>query len=182
MYVSKRGAPARLTLIGIVLALAACSAAATPVPTAAPTAAPTTAPSVASVAPATASPSPTPDPCSPAALKTLTAGKLTIGTDNPAFSPWWAGPEPVKGSPWQFADPNNGEGLEGATAYLIATKLGFAKTDVVWVEVHFDMSRQVTMKQLGFRTQAQPAHDPVLIMPEIGIEVILVQVQASDET
>ena len=142
MYVSKRGAPARLTLIGIVLALAACSAAATPVPTAAPTAAPTTAPSVASVAPATASPSPTADPCSPAALKTLTAGKLTFGTDNPAFSPWWAGPDPAAGSPWQFADPNNGEGLEGATAYLIAKALGFAKADVVWVEVHFDAAIQ----------------------------------------
>jgi polar amino acid transport system substrate-binding protein len=145
MHLSTRGAAARLTLIGVVLALAACSAAATPAPTAAPTAAPVTAaPSAASVAPPTASPSPSPTgpDCSSAALKTLTAGKLTIGTDNPAFSPWWAGPAPVAGSPWQYADPNNGQGLEGATAYLIAKALGFAKTDVTWVEVHFDAAIQ----------------------------------------
>ena len=141
MQLSTRGAPARLTLIGVVLALAACTAAATPAPTPAPaTPAPTAtaAPASPTAAPAT----PTPDPCAPAALKTLTAGKLTFGTDNPAFSPWWAGPEPAAGSSWQYADPNNGQGLEGAAAYLIAKALGFAKSDVVWVEVHFDAAIQ----------------------------------------
>lgn len=141
MQLSTRLAPARLTIIAVVLALAGCSAAATPVPTAPPTASPVA--SAASVEPASPTPVPaTPDPCSPAQLKTLTAGKLTIGTDNPAFSPWWAGPDPAAGSSWQYADPNNGEGLEGATAYLVANKLGFAKSDVVWVEVHFDAAIQ----------------------------------------
>jgi polar amino acid transport system substrate-binding protein len=153
MHLSTRGAAMRLTLIGVVLALAACSAAATPVPTSAPTAAPVTvAPSAASVAPATASPSPSPTgpDCSPAALKTLTAGKLTIGTSNPAYSPWWAGPDPAAGSPWQYADPNNGQGLEGATAYLIAKALGYAKTDVQWVAVDFDPAIQPGPKKFDF--------------------------------
>ena len=142
MHLSMRLAPTRLTIVGIVLSLAGCSAAATPAPTAPPTASP--AATVASVAPATASPSPSPSgpDCSPAALKTLTAGKLTIGTSNPAYSPWWAGPAPAPGSPWQFADPNNGQGLEGATAYLIAKQLGFDKANVVWVAVDFDPAIQ----------------------------------------
>jgi polar amino acid transport system substrate-binding protein len=149
MHVSTRGAPARLALIGIVLALAACTAGATPAPATAPTAAPSAAPSVASAAP-TPSPSPTPDPCSPAALKTLTAGKLTIGTSNPAYSPWWSGPAPVAGSSWQLADPNNGEGYEAATAYLIATALGYAKADVGWVAVDFDPAIQPGPKKFDF--------------------------------
>jgi polar amino acid transport system substrate-binding protein len=151
MHLSQRGAFTRLTLIGVVVALSACTAAATPEPTQAPTAAPATAePTAASVAPATASPSPTGPDCSPAALKTLTAGKLTIGTSNPAYSPWWAGPEPAAGSPWQFADPNNGQGLEGATAYLIAKALGFAATDVQWVAVDFDPAIQPGPKKFDF--------------------------------
>jgi polar amino acid transport system substrate-binding protein len=149
MHVSTRGAPARLALIGIVLAIAACTAGATPAPATAPTAAPSAAPSVASAAP-TPSPSPTPDPCSPAALKTLTAGKLTIGTSNPAYSPWWSGPAPVAGSSWQLADPNNGEGYEAATAYLIATALGYAKADVGWVAVDFDPAIQPGPKKFDF--------------------------------
>ncbi len=151
MHLSQRGAITRLTLIGVVVALSACTAAATPAPTPAPTSAPATAaPTAASVAPATASPGPTGPDCSPAALKTLTAGKLTIGTSNPAYSPWWAGPDPAAGSPWQFADPNNGQGLEGATAYLIAKALGFDKTDVQWVAVDFDPAIQPGPKKFDF--------------------------------
>lgn len=149
MQLSTRGAPARLTLIGVVLALAACTAAATPVPTPAPaTPVPTATAAPASPTPVPATP--TPDPCAPAALKTLTAGKLTIGTSNPAYSPWWAGPEPAAGSSWQFADPNNGQGLEGATAYLIAKALGFAKADVVWVAVDFNPAIQPGPKKFDF--------------------------------
>ena len=68
---------------------------------------------------------------------TVKSGTLTIGTDNPAYGPWYAGPAPAAGSKWENADPNNGLGLEAATAYLIAAQLGFPKTDVVWVQVPF---------------------------------------------
>jgi polar amino acid transport system substrate-binding protein len=149
MHLIARSAMPRLTTIVMALSLAACTAATTPAPTVAPT--PTAAPTATGTAAATPPPAtPTPDPCAPAALKTLTAGKLTIGTDNPAYSPWWAGPEPAAGSSWQFADPNNGQGLEGATAYLIAKALGFAKEDVVWVEVHFDAAIQPGPKKFDF--------------------------------
>lgn len=154
MHLSTRLAPTRLTIIAVVLSLAGCAAAATAAPS--PTATPAPTPSPAATPASGSGPAPTPVPspsgpdCSPAALKTLTAGKLTIGTDNPAFSPWWSGPAPVKGSPWQYADPNNGQGLEGATAYLIAKALGFARTDVVWVEVHFDSAIQPGPKKFDF--------------------------------
>jgi polar amino acid transport system substrate-binding protein len=65
--------------------------------------------------------------CAPAQLKTLAGGKLTIGTDDPVYPPW-------------FADnkPDNGQGYESAVAYAVATKLGYAKDQVVWTRVTFN--------------------------------------------
>jgi polar amino acid transport system substrate-binding protein len=65
--------------------------------------------------------------CDKAKLPTKTSGKLTIGTDDPAYEPW-------------FKDnkPENGEGFEGAVAYAVAAKLGYAKDDVTWVRVTFN--------------------------------------------
>ena len=57
---------------------------------------------------------------------------LTIGTDNPAFPPWFGG-DPPQGSTWQTSDPTSGKGYESATAYAIAQQLGFAKDKVAWV-------------------------------------------------
>lgn len=132
-----------LALVGVMVA--ACSGAATPTP------APSTAPSVpASVAPSVAvspseaaavSPSPSPDPCAPANLTTLTAGTLTIGTDNPAYPPYYA--VPASGNapkPWQLGDPTNDQGFESAFAYALAAKLGFTKDKVTWIVVPFDSS------------------------------------------
>jgi polar amino acid transport system substrate-binding protein len=113
------------TVVTIALIAGGCSAAATPSPSA----------SVPSVAPATASPSA--DPCAKDVLTLQAPGKLTIGTDNPAFGPWFGG-TPPKGSAWQVSDPASGEGLESAVAYAIAQKLGFDKADVVWVAVPFN--------------------------------------------
>jgi polar amino acid transport system substrate-binding protein len=65
--------------------------------------------------------------CAPAQLKTLSAGKLTFGTDDPVYPPW-------------FADnkPESGQGFESAIAYAVATKLGYAKDQVVWTRVTFN--------------------------------------------
>jgi polar amino acid transport system substrate-binding protein len=65
--------------------------------------------------------------CAPGALTTKTAGKLTIGTDNPAYEPW-------------FSDnkPDNGKGFESAVAYAVAQKLGYAQTAVTWTQVPFN--------------------------------------------
>ena len=63
--------------------------------------------------------------------KTLTEGKLTIATGNPAYYPWV-----------MDDSPESGEGFEAAVAYALAEKMGFSAEDVVWT-----------------RTTA-PAHDP----------------------
>ncbi|HLO36473.1 MAG TPA: ABC transporter substrate-binding protein [Candidatus Deferrimicrobium sp.] len=119
------------------LALGACTSGATPAPSsAAPSVAPSTA---ASVAPSVA-PSATPDACAKDNLTLKTAGKLTIGTDNPAYPPYFQIPDGTATKPWELGDPTNGQGFEGAFAYALAGKLGFAKADVVWVVVPFDNS------------------------------------------
>jgi polar amino acid transport system substrate-binding protein len=93
-------------------------------------------------APASAStaPSATPDACAKANLTTKAAGKLTIGTDNPAYPPYFQIPDGTATAPWELGDPTNGQGFESAFAYALADKLGFAKTDVAWIVVPFDNS------------------------------------------
>jgi polar amino acid transport system substrate-binding protein len=73
------------------------------------------------------SPSASADPCPPGGLATRTAGKLTIGTDNPAYPPW-------------FVDnkPNNGKGFESAVAYNVAERLGYPAQNVTWTQVPFN--------------------------------------------
>lgn len=67
----------------------------------------------------------------------ITAGKLTIGTDNPAFPPWFGGDEKA---PWKVSDPRSGEGYESAVAYAVAGRIGFTKAEVEWVYVPFSKS------------------------------------------
>jgi len=109
----------------------------TPVPSAAPTAAPSAAPTVAP----TVAPTPTPNACAPGNLTLKTAGKLTLGSDNPAYPPYFA-PSSPNPAPWELGDPNNGQGFEAAVAYAIADKLGFTKDQVVWVATKFDNAIQ----------------------------------------
>jgi polar amino acid transport system substrate-binding protein len=72
----------------------------------------------------------------------LTSGKLTIGTDNPAYPPYFQIPESpaIPTAPWELGDPTNGQGFESAVAFAIADKLGFGRNEVVWVVVAFDNS------------------------------------------
>ena len=77
--------------------------------------------------------------CSVDQLNLVHKGKLTIGTDNPAFPPWFGG-TPPKGSVWKVGDPNSGQGFESAVAYAVARKLGFKKSAVHWVVVPFEQS------------------------------------------
>ena len=82
----------------------------------------------------TATVAPAAESCDKAQLNLVTTGKLTVGTDNPAFSPWFGGGTP-EGSDWEFNDPSTGEGFESAVAYAVADQLGFAQGDVTWVVV-----------------------------------------------
>jgi polar amino acid transport system substrate-binding protein len=118
------------------LALAACTGGATTRPASlAPSAATTSASVEASVAPSASA-----DACARDSLKLTTAGKLTIGTDNPAYPPYFASNPAGNTAPWDKdqGDPTTGRGFESAVAYAVADKLGFAKADVVWVVAPFN--------------------------------------------
>lgn len=93
--------------------------------------------------------SPAPDQCATENLLLLAPGQLTIGTDNPAFPPWFEGGTP-EGSPWEINDPSTGEGFESAVAYAVADRLGFGPDQVVWVEVPFAQSFKPGPKDFDF--------------------------------
>ncbi|MDY7083545.1 MAG: ABC transporter substrate-binding protein [Actinomycetota bacterium] len=75
----------------------------------------------------TATTSASADVCPAGALATKTAGKLTIGTDNPAYEPWFSD-----------NDPKNGKGFESAVAYQVAQRLGYSPDNVIWTSVTFN--------------------------------------------
>ena len=77
--------------------------------------------------------------CDKGKLALVKSGQLTVGTDNPAFPPWFGG-SPPKGSSWKVSDPYSGQGFESAVTYAVAKKLGFAKSDVKWTVVPFEQS------------------------------------------
>jgi polar amino acid transport system substrate-binding protein len=74
--------------------------------------------------------------------ETITAGKLTIGTGEPAYGPWVLND-----------DPESGEGFEAAVAYAVATELGYAAEDVVWVRTTFEEAIQPGPKNFDFNLQ-----------------------------
>jgi polar amino acid transport system substrate-binding protein len=88
----------------------------------------------------------------PASSTTLTAadcakavtlkspGTLTIGTDNPAYSPYFTG---GAGHDWKGQynnDPYANKGFEDAVAYAVAKQLGFDQPKVTWAVTHFNQS------------------------------------------
>jgi polar amino acid transport system substrate-binding protein len=77
--------------------------------------------------------------CDKAGLDLVTAGKLTVGTDSPAFEPWFSDNKPA-----------NGKGFESAVAYAVADKLGFARSDVTWTTVPFNSSFAPGRKKFDF--------------------------------
>ena len=77
--------------------------------------------------------------CTPDTLDTLKTGTLTIGTDKPAFPPYF-----------EDNDPTNGKGFESATAYAIAEQLGFSSDQVEWTVVPFNSSYAPGPKDFDF--------------------------------
>jgi polar amino acid transport system substrate-binding protein len=77
--------------------------------------------------------------CDKASLELHTAGTLTIGTDKPAYPPYF-----------EDNDPANGKGFESAVAYAIADQLGFSKDEVEWVVVPFNASYAPGPKKFDF--------------------------------
>ena len=77
--------------------------------------------------------------CEKADLELKTGGQLTVGTDKPAFPPYFVDD-----------DPTNGKGFESAVAYAIAEQLGFDKSDVKWKVVPFNASFKPGPKDFDF--------------------------------
>jgi polar amino acid transport system substrate-binding protein len=92
--------------------------------------------------------------CDVSSLNLVTPGTLTVGTDVPAFQPWFAGTG--KHAPWNgvpnngTGNPYTGEGYESAVTYAIAEQLGFTKDQVAWVPVNFNQSYKPGPKDFDF--------------------------------
>jgi polar amino acid transport system substrate-binding protein len=82
-----------------------------------------------------------------ASCPTVTGGTLTIGTDNPAYPPWYGG---SPGHGWKISDPYSGKGYESAVAYAVAKQLGYSKAKVKWVYVPFNKSFAPGKKSFDF--------------------------------
>ena len=126
-------------LLAVGMLLMACTAGASGTPTGAPTDTGT--------ASASPSASASPDACAPENLKLVTAGKLTVGTDNPAFPPWYGGDQKA---PWKISDPHSQKGYESAFVYALAEQLGFTDDQVTWVVVPFNNVIQPGAKTFDF--------------------------------
>jgi polar amino acid transport system substrate-binding protein len=79
------------------------------------------------------------DECAVESLALQTPGQLTVGTDSPAFEPWYVD-----------NDPTNGKGFESAVAYALAEELGFTRDQVSWVKVPFNTSYAPGEKNFDF--------------------------------
>jgi polar amino acid transport system substrate-binding protein len=77
-------------------------------------------------------------------------GTLTIGTDNPAFPPWFSGGETDAHSEWKFDDPYTGKGYEAATAYAVADAMGFSQDQVQWLVAPFNQTYKPGDKDYDF--------------------------------
>ena len=77
-----------------------------------------------------------------------------VGTDSPAFEPWFADD-----------DPTNGKGFESAVAYAVADELGFSEDEVDWVKVRFNNSYKPGPKDFDFdinQISITPAREKVV--------------------
>ena len=77
--------------------------------------------------------------CSKDQLDLLKEGTLTIGTDKPAYPPYF-----------EDDDPTNGKGFESAVSYAIAEELGFTEDEVEWTVVPFNSSYAPGPKRFDF--------------------------------
>jgi polar amino acid transport system substrate-binding protein len=77
--------------------------------------------------------------CTPDQLPLVKPGTLTVGTDKPAYPPYF-----------EDDDPTNGKGFESAVAYAVAEELGFTKDQVEWTVVPFNASYAPGPKDFDF--------------------------------
>jgi polar amino acid transport system substrate-binding protein len=81
--------------------------------------------------------------CTPAGLaakhELVTPGVLTVGTDSPAYPPWFVGNNPA-----------NGKGYESGVAFAVAKELGFTPRQVKWIREPFSNSYAPGPKKFDF--------------------------------
>jgi len=119
-------------------------------------------------APSTPSPSASPVTAASCAASAtfVKSGGLTVGTDNPAFPPYFAGGETKVHKEWKFNDPYTGQGFEDAVAYEVAKRLGFSQAQVAWVVAPFNQTYKpgaknydFAIEQIDYSTQRAQAVD-----------------------
>lgn len=81
----------------------------------------------------------TSDVCAKENLILVNGDTLTIGTDSPAYPPYFVDD-----------DPTNGQGFESAVAYAVAEGLGFGADEVTWEVVPFNSSYAPGVKTFDF--------------------------------
>jgi polar amino acid transport system substrate-binding protein len=86
--------------------------------------------------------------CDKESLELVNAGQLTIGTDNPAFPPWFEGTKEF--DPWDPTTTPTKKGYEQETAYAIAEELGFTDDEVKWTVIPFNQSFRPGPKSFDF--------------------------------
>ena len=93
--------------------------------------------------------------CSKESLSLVSDGKFTVGTDKPAYEPWFSDD-----------DPTNGKGYESAVTYAVAEQLGFSRDEVSWITVPFtnayapgDKKFDVDINQVSITEQRRKAVD-----------------------
>ncbi len=77
--------------------------------------------------------------CRAGVLPTHAKGTLTVGTDDPAYAPWF-----------DNNDPSDGKGFESAVAYAVAGRLGYDKAHVSWQKVPFNNAIAPGAKRFDF--------------------------------
>lgn len=117
------------------------------------------------VQPGTPQPGETAADCARGVTGYVNSGSLTIGTDNPAYPPYFQGGT-TKASGWKFNDPNNGKGFESAVAYAVAGAMGFSGDNVQWVVAPFNQTYapgpkgwDFAIEQISFSTKRARAVD-----------------------
>ena len=105
------------------------------------------------------------DLCPKDRLDLVKKGQLTVGTDKPAFPPYF-----------EDNDPTNGKGFESAVAYAVAKNLGFSNSEVKWTVVPFNSSYAPGPKSFDFdinqisitpaRQKAVDFSDPYFTAPQ----------------
>jgi polar amino acid transport system substrate-binding protein len=98
------------------------------------------------------------DECATDELVLKEEGVLTIGTDSPAYDPWF-----------NDNDPSNGKGFESAVAYAVAEELGFDADQVKWIKVGFNSVAKSGEKPFDFdinQISITPERDEVVDFSE----------------